>query len=54
MALRDDILSTKNYEFLNLDIEGDSTIVIDCYNNKNNLPSFVILLMEIFENYLMM
>ena len=34
MALKDDMLATKNNEFLNLQIEGDSKIVIDCYNKK--------------------
>ena len=34
MALRDDMLVAKNNEFLNLEIDGDSKIVIDCYNKK--------------------
>ena len=46
MILRDDILAVKNKEFLNLEIEGDLKIVIDCYNKKNNIPSSIILLME--------
>ena len=46
MALRDDMLVAKNNEFLNLDIESDSRIVIDCYNKKSNIPSSIMLLME--------
>lgn len=34
MVLRDDMLTVKNNGFLNLDIEGDSRIVIDYYNKK--------------------
>ena len=46
MALKDDMLTTKNNEFVNLQIEGDSKIVIDCYNKKSNIPSSIMLLME--------
>ena len=46
MALKDDMLTTKNNEFVNLQIEGDSKIVIDCYNKKSNTPSSIMLLME--------
>ena len=46
MALKDDMLAAKNNEFLNLQIEGDSKIVIDCYNKKSNIPSSIMLLME--------
>ena len=34
MTLRDDILAFKNNEFLILQIERDSRIVIDCYSKK--------------------
>lgn len=34
MTLRDDMLAAKNNRFLNLEIEGDSKIVIDCCNKK--------------------
>ena len=46
MALRDGMLAAKNNGFLNLEIEGDSKIVIDCYNKKSNIPSSIMLLME--------
>ena len=46
MTLRDDILVTKNNEFLNLEIEGDSKIIIDCNNKKNNIHSSIMLLMK--------
>ena len=42
MTLRDDILAFKNNEFLNLQIEWDSRIVIDCYNKKKVI--FLVLL----------
>ena len=45
-ALRDGVLIAKNNAFLDLEIEGDSKVIIDCYNKKNNLPSSIILLME--------
>ena len=32
--------------FFNLEIEGDSKVIIDCYNKKSSLPSSIILLME--------
>ena len=34
MALRHGILATKNNGFLNLKIEGNSKVIIDCYNKK--------------------
>ena len=40
------MLAVKNNGFLNLKIEGDSRIVINYYNKKNNILSFIILLME--------
>ena len=46
MTLRYDMLAAKKNEFLNLDIEGDSKIVINCYNKKNVIPSSIMLLME--------
>ena len=46
IVLRDSMLVTKNYGFLNLEIEGYSKIVIDCYNKKNNIPNFIMLLMK--------
>ena len=44
MTLRYGILATKG--FLNLNIEGDSKIVIDCYNKNINIPSSILLLMK--------
>ena len=46
MALRDDILIVKNKGYSNLEIQGGSKIVIDCYNKIINIPSSIILLME--------
>ena len=46
MVLRDDILTVKNNSFLNLEIEGDSRIIIDYYNKKSNIPSSIMLLMK--------
>ena len=34
MVLRDGVLVVRDNGFLNLDIEGDSKVVIDCYNKK--------------------
>ena len=34
MTSRDGVLNTKNNGFLNLEIEGDSKVVIDGYNKK--------------------
>ena len=34
MVLRDDVLVVKNNEFLNLEIEGNLKIIIDCNNKK--------------------
>ena len=45
-ALRDGILAAIYNSFSNLDIEGDSKVVIDCYNKKSSSPSSIILLME--------
>ena len=41
MPLRDDMLPTKRKSFLNLEIEGDSKIVINCYNKKINISSSI-------------
>ena len=46
VALRDSVLAAKNNGFLNLEIEDDSKIVIDCYNKKINIPSSIMLLIE--------
>ena len=46
MTLRDGILATKNKDLLVLEMEGDSKVVIDCYNKKINIPSSIVLLME--------
>lgn len=46
MTLRDDVLATKNNEFLNQESEGDLKIVIDYYNKKSNIPSSIILSKE--------
>ena len=46
ITLRYEILAAKNSGYSNLEIEGDSKIVIDCYNKSINIPSFIILLME--------
>ena len=46
MTLRDGMSATKTQGVLNLEIEGDSKIVIYCYNKKINIPSSILLLME--------
>lgn len=46
MTLRDGVLAAKCNGFSNLEIEGNSKIVIDCSNKKGNLPSSIITLME--------
>ena len=43
IALKDGMFATKRKGFLNLEIEGDSKIVIDCYNKKINIPSSILL-----------
>ena len=45
-ALRDGILGAIYNGSSNLEIEGDSKVVIDCYNKKRSSPSSIILLME--------
>ena len=46
MAFRDSVLAAENNGLLNLEIEGDSKVVIDSYNKKSNIPSFIMLLMK--------
>ena len=46
MIFRDDMLVVKFNELLNLEIEGDSKIVIDSYNKKSDIFSSIMLLME--------
>ena len=46
VALRDGVVVAKNNGFLNLEIEGNSKVIIDCYNQNYSLPSSIILLME--------
>ena len=46
MSLRDSILAAKNKGYSNLEIEGDSKIVIDCHNKMINIPSSIMVLME--------
>ena len=45
-------VSCQEKSFLNLEIDGDSKIVIDCYNKKINIPSSILLLMEDIWNLL--
>ena len=45
IALREGV-AAKNNGFLDLEIEGDSKVIIDCHNKKCNLRSSIILLME--------
>ena len=46
MPLRYGVLAVRNNGFLNLEIEGDSKIVIDYCNRKSNSSSSIILLMR--------
>ena len=46
MALRDVVLIVRLNGFFNLVIEGDSKVIRDCYNKKNNLPSSIIFVMK--------
>ena len=48
LAFRDGILATKNKGFLDLEVEGDSKIVIDYNNKKNNIPSIMLLMEDIW------
>ena len=46
ITLRYEILAAKNSGYSNLEIEGDSKIIIDSYNKSINIPNSIILLME--------
>ena len=46
VALRDDVLASIYNGFTNFEIEGNSKIIINCYNGRSGLPSSIILLME--------
>ena len=46
MAFRDGVLAAKNNGFLNLEIKGDSKVVIDSCNKKSNISSSIMLLTE--------
>ena len=46
VALRDDVLAAIYNGFTNLEIEGDSKVIIVCYNRRSNSLSSIILLME--------
>ena len=47
MVLRDGILAAKNNGFLSLEnIEGNSKIVIDCFNKRINVPCSIRVLIE--------
>lgn len=46
LVLRDDILLVKNKGILELETEGENKIVINRYNRKSNIPSFILLLIE--------
>ena len=46
ISSRDDIFTVNNNEFLQVEIEGDSKIVIDSYNKKNNIFSSIMLLIK--------
>ena len=41
ISSRDDIFIVNNNEFLQVEIEADSKIVIDSYNKKNNIFSSI-------------
>ena len=47
-SLRDGILTAKNKGYSNLEIKGDSKIVVDCYNKRTNILSSIMLLIEDF------
>ena len=46
MALRDGMLVALKKGFLNLEIEGNSKIVTNCYNKKTNIPNSIFLVMD--------
>ena len=43
VTLRYNILTIESNEFLNIKIEDDSKIVIDCYHRKINIPNSIII-----------
>ena len=43
--MRDDVLATIYNGFTKLEIEGDSKVIINCYNRRSSSPSSIILLM---------
>ena len=43
MTLRDGIVAAKSKDYSNLEIEGDSKIVINCYNRRINITSSIML-----------
>ena len=45
MTLRDGILAIKNNGFLRLEMEGDSKIVIDCFNKRIDVRCSIRILM---------
>ena len=45
-VLRDYMLVLKRESFLNLEIEGNSKIVIDCYNKIINILNYILSLMK--------
>ena len=43
VTLRYNILTIESNEFLNIKIEDDSKMVIDCYHRKINIPNSIII-----------
>ena len=46
MTLRYSVVAVKYNDFLNLEIERYSKVIIDCYNQKISLLNLIILLIE--------
>ena len=46
VALRDGVLAVTHNGFTSLEIEGDSKVIIDCYNKTSSPPSLITLLMQ--------
>ena len=46
MVLRYGILVAKSKGLLDLEVEGDSKIIVDCYIKKINIHSFILLLID--------
>ena len=42
MAFREGVHTTKYYSFSNLENEGDSKIIINCYNKNSYSPTSII------------